>query len=97
MAKSKSLIIGIIGLCVVVILIAVMIMRDNTQLLSAQEAQALLISGEVQEVSVDNDYVYFIAKDTPYKVYLYALSPKIWSYDFPISVKNTFVLSEILG
>lgn len=97
MAKSKSLIIGIIGLCVVVILIAVMIMRDNTQLLSAQEAQALLISGEVQEVSVDNDYVYFIAKDTPYKVYLYALSPKIWSYDFPISVKNTFVLNEILG
>ncbi|TLE01284.1 AAA family ATPase [Helicobacter japonicus] len=97
MAKSKSLIIGVLCVGIVVILLIVMAMRDNTQLLSAQEAQSLLTSEEVRDVSVDNDYIYFVVKDTPYKVYLYSLPPKLWSYELPINVKSAPIFGDILG
>ena len=97
MAKSKSLIIGVLCVGIVVILLIVMAMRDNTQLLSAQEAQYLLTSEEVRDVSVDNDYIYFVVKDTPYKVYLYSLPPKLWSYELPINVKSAPIFGDILG
>ncbi|WP_336524350.1 AAA family ATPase [Helicobacter japonicus] len=97
MAKSKSLIIGVLCVGIVVILLIVMAMRDNTQLLSAQEAQSLLTSEEVRDVSVDNDYIYFVVKDTPYKVYLYSLPPKLWSYELPIIVKSAPIFGDILG
>lgn len=97
MVKSKSLIVGIVGVVVVAILVVVMLMRDNTQVLSTQEAQTLLSSGEVRNVSVDNDYLYFTHKDDNYKVYLYPIPLEAWGYMFPIKVRQTFFSSEILG
>ena len=46
MQISKSLIVGILAIVLVVLLSVVIIMRDNTQLVSAQEAQNFFMNAE---------------------------------------------------
>lgn len=96
MRTSKSLIVGIFAIFLVVILSAVLFLRDNTQLLSAKDAQSLLLSDEVKNVSVDEEYAYFELHNTRYKVYLNALPPQSLHTHF-VSVKNTHFFSDILG
>ncbi|RDU61092.1 AAA family ATPase [Helicobacter marmotae] len=97
MATSRSLIVGVFALIVVVVLSIVLILRDSTQLLSAKEAQALFKSAEVHDVRADDEYVYFTLKDKSYKVYIHSLPPQMWNYNFPIRVKNSHIFGDILS
>lgn len=97
MEKSKSLIIGIVALLIVVILSTFILLKDNAKLLSAKDAQSFFVNAEVSDVMIDNEYIYFRTKDSYYKVYANSISPQIWSYNVPILVKNTHFVSDMLS
>lgn len=97
MAKSKSLIIGIVGLVLVVVLGLVLILKDNVELVSAKEAEHLLVKQGVSDIIYDTQYIYFTLENKRYKAYGQGLDSKIWALDKPVIVKNQYFFSEILG
>ena len=97
MQISKSLIVGILAIVLVVLLSVVIIMRDNTQLVSAQEAQNFFMNAEAHNVSVDDEYVYFDVEDKAYRVYIHSIPPQMWSYTFPVHTKNKHFFGDILS
>lgn len=97
MAKSKSLIIGIVGLVLVVVLGLVLILKDNVELVSAKEAEHLLANQSVSDIIYDSQYIYFTLENKRYKAYGQGLDFQSWALDKPVIVKNQYFFSEILG
>ncbi len=97
MAKSKSLIIGIFALVIALILGVVLVIKDSSELVSAKEAERLFLNEKVTDISCDDEYVYFEANTKHYKVYANSLSPRIWSWNFPVVAKKAHFLNDTLG
>lgn len=97
MAKSKSLIVGIVGLVLVVALSLVLVLKDNAELVSAKEAEHLLANQGVSDITYDAQYIYFTLENKQYKAYGQGLDSKYWALDKPVKIKNQYFLSEILG
>lgn len=97
MAKSKSLIIGIFALVIALILGVVLVIKDSSELVSAKEAERLFLNEKVTDISCDDEYVYFEANAKHYKVYANSLSPRIWSWNFPVVAKKAHFLNDTLG
>ncbi len=97
MAKSKSLIIGLIGLVLVIALGLVLVLKDNVELVSAKEAERLLTNQSVSDIIYDTQYIYFTLENKRYKAYGQGLDSKLWALDKPVIVKNQHFFSEILG
>ena len=97
MAKSKSLIIGLIGLVLVIALGLVLVLKDNVELVSAKEAERLLTNQSVSDIIYDTQYIYFTLENKRYKAYEQGLDSKLWALDKPVIVKNQHFFSEILG
>lgn len=97
MAKSKSLIIGLIGLVLVIALGLVLVLKDNVELVSAKEAERLLTNQSVSDIIYDTQYIYFTLENKRYKAYEQGLDSKLWALDKPVTIKNQHFFSEILG
>lgn len=97
MAKSKSLIIGLIGLVLVIALGLVLVLKDNVELVSAKEAEHLLVKQGVSDIIYDTQYIYFTLENKRYKAYEQGLDSKLWALDKPVTIKNQHFFSEILG
>lgn len=97
MAKSKSLIIGLIGLVLAVALGLALVLKDNARLVSAKEAEYLLANQGVSEIIYDTQYIYFTLENKRYKAYAQGLDSNLWALDKPVKIKNQYFFSEVLG
>lgn len=77
MQKSKSLYIGLIGIGVVILLLAVLFLRDRSTLVSAKKFQQLVQMDLVLDAQMDSKYLYFQVNKKMYHVYKEALDTEI--------------------
>lgn len=97
MAKSKNLLVGIVGIIIVAVLSVVLFLKDDIELISAKEAQQLFTNAKISHVEYDAQYVYFEADKKHYKVYSDGLNRDLWALDVPVEVKSPYSFDEILG
>lgn len=82
MQKSKNFVVFVSAICIVVLLIAFWIFRDDTKLLSPYEFAQIIEQSPPHKLIVQEDMIHFSIGDKSYKVAresidLHALNPKI--------------------
>lgn len=99
MRKSKSLIIGLVSLALVVVLGIILLLKDSSELISIKQAQGLIEANPPQKIIFDKDYLYFDIHDKRYRVNKESVLPMVGylGWDFPIESKGDRIKGEIIG
>ncbi|RDU56748.1 AAA family ATPase [Helicobacter sp. MIT 99-5507] len=96
MQKSKNLVIIIVGLILIVLLGGILFTRDNNILITNDELNNILLTKEIQKVSIDDSYLYIITDSNAYKIAKDLVDLK--SLDsIAIEVKKPFMFDRILA
>lgn len=74
--KSKKLFFGIFGLLVAVLLVFFTIFKNKTETLSTSDFENLLRANQIENVSIDENYIYFNANDKSYKIAKIGIEPQ---------------------
>lgn len=96
MQKSKNLVIIIVGLILIVLLGGILFTRDNNILITNDELNNIILTKEIQKVSIDDSYLYIITDSNAYKIAKDLVDLK--SLDsIAIEVKKPFMFDRILA
>lgn len=74
--KSKKLFFGISGLLVAVLLIFFTLFKHKTEILSTSDFEILLRENQIENVSIDENYIYFNANEKSYKIAQIGIDPQ---------------------
>lgn len=96
MQKSKNLVIIIVGFILIVLLGGILFTRDNNILITNVELDNILLTKEIQKVSIDDSYLYVITDSNAYKIAKDLVDLKSLN-SIAIEVKKPYMFDEVLG
>jgi len=85
---NKKLQIVLSLFAVVMLLLAYGLFRDHSKVISAEEANTLLIEGKIEKIIIDGEYMHLLTDAEDYKVYAEALKGDEYLKQFPVEVRT---------